>query len=660
MALDSLFETLRTNYHSREDNIVDEIYKPCFKEATMYYRGTGYFRSTVLDLYRTDVREFCIRNPTNKMSILTSTEVMPADAEDILTGYSLRDLERSLEMLLFDEHTKTAAEFMCALIASGHLDIHVIKGPLYHDKVGFFSDNEHNVVAFTGSGNETLHGVSENKNFERYVVSWNEHISYPDYGKIWHSDLVQAIDEGVYFDSRVYRFDELSDYFLARHNINKEIGDIKFQDSIKLNYFNYDLLSPAGPQNHQIKAFNGWKRNKQRALLEHATGTYKTATGLLCADYFLKNQNTVVISTPLKMVSENWAKLIRKCFSPIVRVIECWSDHGKWSEEALSHIMKDEKTILVFVNKSLWGETGRDLVKILKGNYLLIADEAHNWEAIDASQFIEENQPISRLALSARLSEPNKEHDLDHVLQFFSYGLHQYTDSLPLPKAIEMGFLREYEYKIMPIVPDDKWIGAKPTSKNARIIWREFSETKKDISPDIAIRALNSKSRVLVYTGPKVDDASMTMKSMQKIWNSEQNLPMTIKKITGQESPTQRYNIINDFTLGLTQSLVAIKVLDEGVDLPVSDAAIMCKSNASYRQWIQRRGRILRKKVVSDNSQALVVDLVLDMQSLGEDLRQRIRELYTYEVKRTLEFADSSLTGPGDILDQLKLWGWIT
>ena len=297
------------------------------------------------------------------------------------------------------------------------------------------------------------------------------------------------------------------------------------------------------------------------------------------------------------------------------------------------------------------------LVKILKEKYLLIADEAHNWEAIDASQFIEENQPISRLALTARLSEPNKEHDLDHVLQFFSYGLHQYTDSLPLPKAIEMGFLRKYEYKIMPIVPDDKWIGAKPTTKNARIIWREFSETKKDISPDIAIRALDSKSRVLVYTGPKVDDASKTMKSMQKIWNSEQNLPMTIKKITGQESPTQRYNIINDFTLGLTQSLVAIKVLDEGVDLPVSDAAVMCKSNASYRQWIQRRGRILRKKVVSDNSKALVVDLVLDMQSLGEDLRQRIRELYTYEVKRTLEFANSSLTGPEDILDQLKLWG---
>ena len=72
---------------------------------------------------------------------------------------------------------------------------------------------------------------------------------------------------------------------------------------------------------------------------------------------------------------------------------------------------------------------------------------------------------------------------------------------------------------------------------------------------------------------------------------------MTIKKITGQESPTQRYNIINDFTLGLTQSLVAIKVLDEGVDLPVSDAAVMCKSNASYRQWIQRRGRILREKL---------------------------------------------------------------
>ena len=134
MSLEDVFHSLKTNYISREDDILNEVYIPCFQNSSRYYRGTAYFRTSVLELYRESVLDF-FRGDGAKISILTSTEVMPSDAEDIILGYKLRDLELSLESLLADEETNVAAKFVCALIASKKLDIHVVKGPLYHDKV---------------------------------------------------------------------------------------------------------------------------------------------------------------------------------------------------------------------------------------------------------------------------------------------------------------------------------------------------------------------------------------------------------------------------------------------------------------------------------------------------------------------------------------------
>ena len=193
---------------------------------------------------------------------------------------------------------------MCALIASGYLDIHVIKGPLYYDKVGFFSDDEHNVVVYCSETNSSR--CIRQQKFRTLCCKLERTYFLSGLWKIWHSDLIQAIDKGVYFDSKVYRFDELSDYFLDKHNINKEIDETKFQDSIKLNYFDYDLLSPAGPQDHQITAFYGWKKTNNVLCWNMLQGLTKLQP-LLCRLFF-ENQNTVVISTPLKMVSEKLGK----------------------------------------------------------------------------------------------------------------------------------------------------------------------------------------------------------------------------------------------------------------------------------------------------------------------------------------------------------------
>ena len=83
----------------------------------------------------------------------------------------------------------------------------------------------------------------------------------------------------------------------------------------------------------------------------------------MCADYFLSRHDFVVISTPLKMVSENWYNLIKKCFDNRINLVKCWSDNSNWIEEALSLINSNQKAIFVFVNDSLWGEKGIDLMK---------------------------------------------------------------------------------------------------------------------------------------------------------------------------------------------------------------------------------------------------------------------------------------------------------
>ena len=646
--LDEIFINLKTDYHSNSDSIVEDLYKPCLEHSSIYYRGAAYFRSAVFQLFKREILNFCLRG--GKIAILTSTDVESNDAENILQGYHLRAFESNLEEMMQDKKTVDRARFVSTLIASGHLDVYIVKGGFYHDKKGFFEDENDNIVAFAGSGNETIPGLSTN--YESYIVSWSKKDSFNDYGKKWSDELRLAIDEKEYQDAEVLRFDQLSDYFIEKYDIVESLEKYKFPTPHQFNYFKYEMLSENGPQKHQFDAFNGWKANDYHGLFEHATGTYKTATGLICADHFLGSDNTVIISTPLKMISENWFQLIKKCFPSKIKVVRCWSDNEDWMEEAGIHINNHQKVILVFVNDSLWSEKGTNLLKPLNNQYMLIADEAHNWEDKRSREFMKFNFPTSKLALTAKLSEPGYEAEVDDVYQFFAK---EYTDFLSLEHAIEKRFLRKYEYHLEVIkLPYDT-----SNTVNTSSIWKLFSQKKRDLTPEMAIETLSTNQRVLVYTGPTIKIAEETYQSIQNQWNLKTNSAGLFRKITGEESPIQRKNIISDFTLGNTRSLVAIKVLDEGVDLPVSDAAIMCLSNEKFRQWTQRRGRILRKKNINDKTIARIIDFALDISDFDKKVQNDLKNKYSSEVKRIIAFSSSSIHGPSTSIKTLEQLGWL-
>ena len=110
----------------------------------------------------------------------------------------------------------------------------------------------------------------------------------------------------------------------------------------------------------------------------------------------------------------------------------------------------------------------------------------------------------------------------------------------------------------------------------------------------------------------------------------------TVKKFTSATG--ERKQILEDFATGKLEVLTSMKCLDEGVDVPRSELAIFCASTGNPRQFIQRRGRILRNH--PDKKRAVIHDLVVvpEISSVSENFNME-RSLLASELKRVRDFA---------------------
>tara|TARA_Y100000588_G_C14257700_1_gene926257 strand:+ start:854 stop:2665 length:1812 start_codon:yes stop_codon:yes gene_type:complete len=602
------------------------------------------------------------------MHLLTSTDIEPEDFDAAIEGYGLREFQLTIDEMLAIEDTSQPTRLLCALVAAGKLEIHVAKTPkgagLYHDKLGFFEDEEGNTVAFQGSGNETFRGVSKFGNVERYSVCWDwEKKTWDSFGQYWKKDLQNAIDKHEYAgEVEVLKLTEIDPSIIKKHDISLDLENYSQSTDDDNGLFDYTKLHEAGPQKHQLDAIDMWVENGHRAAFEHATGTYKTATGLLAAEYSLQTGvKAVVISTPRKIISENWLKLITKCFHYNIKIVPCWSDYHGWQEKARAAINSGRNTILIFVNDSLWKPEGRSVCRALKNNWTIIADEAHNWEDDRANLFMDMFSPTHRLALSAQIADPNNPTSTDRLLDFFVRGDKGIkTDQLTLDEAIKRQFLRNYDYELKLIKISPKSTNSPP-SRIANGIWRRFQKEKKTYAPlDSVNLLLEGKNRVLTYTGPNISDATSMLDSIQSTWAKKTPIPTSFRKVTSKENPSIRTKIIEEFNYGRTTGLVAIKVLDEGVDLPIADAAVMTTSSQDQRQWIQRRGRILRKREISDSTNAKIVDYILDISDFPDRVRDYLLQKGRQDLERISEFASSALPGSSEEVGRILIkGGWL-
>ena len=639
-----LKDTLKESYRT-PDNIVEDFYIPLLSNAKKYDRAVGFFSSSVL----IELSKGLINLVKNggKMRLITSPKLREQDIQAMKDGYDKREIIDKAIMREWKEPKNYIEEerlnFLSHMIEDGYLDIKIaFKKPfgLYHEKIGILTDADGNAVAFSGSLNESEQAISLNFESIDAFTSWadesrtNKKIEY--FEETWNN-LTTSLE--VIDFPKVAR-GKLQSY--KKEHYNEHIDDEETKDlsgeteSIVSNKptvisKNIPMLPPLterfkGLHTYQTDAIQKWKNKGYRGIFDMATGTGKTYTGLGALVDLYNHCNSdlaVVICCPFIHLVEQWVEdLVKFNIEPIVgygsSIQKNWRD--KLSKAVQYHNYKIKgKEFFCFIttNATFYSEFVQNELKKMNHNSLLMVDEAHYFGA----EFIRKNLPQNfeyRLALSATIDRHGDEEGTKVLYEYFGEKCIEYT----LEMAIEAGMLTKYYYYpiIINLTPEELSLYKELTKKIAKFI---VGSDKKHI-PEAAklyllkrakliagaenklsalketIKPYKDKKHLLVYCGATTLDSQNTdsdsLKQIQVVCKMLGNdLNMKVAKFTAEEDMKQRQNIKNLFSKGdMLQVLVAIKCLDEGFNIPEIRTAFILASTTNPKEYIQRRGRVLR------------------------------------------------------------------
>lgn len=639
-----LKDTLKESYRT-PDNIVEDFYIPLLSNAKKYDRAVGFFSSSVL----IELSKGLINLVKNggKMRLITSPKLREQDIQAMKDGYDKREIIDKAIMREWKEPKNYIEEerlnFLSHMIEDGYLDIKIaFKKPfgLYHEKIGILTDADGNAVAFSGSLNESEQAISLNFESIDAFTSWadesrtNKKIEY--FEETWNN-LTTSLE--VIDFPKVAR-GKLQSY--KKEHYNEHIDDEETKDlsgeteSIVSNKptvisKNIPMLPPLterfkGLHTYQTDAIQEWKNKGYRGIFDMATGTGKTYTGLGALVDLYNHCNSdlaVVICCPFIHLVEQWVEdLVKFNIEPIVgygsSIQKNWRD--KLSKAVQYHNYKIKgKEFFCFIttNATFYSEFVQNELKKMNHNSLLMVDEAHYFGA----EFIRKNLPQNfeyRLALSATIDRHGDEEGTKVLYEYFGEKCIEYT----LEMAIEAGMLTKYYYYpiIINLTPEELSLYKELTKKIAKFI---VGSDKKHI-PEAArlyllkrakliagaenklsalkeaIKPYKDKKHLLVYCGATTLDSQNTdsdsLKQIQVVCKMLGNdLNMKVAKFTAEEDMKQRQNIKNLFSKGdMLQVLVAIKCLDEGFNIPEIRTAFILASTTNPKEYIQRRGRVLR------------------------------------------------------------------
>lgn len=478
----------------------------------------------------------------------------------------------------------------------------------------------------------------------------------------------------------------------------KKVGDalktMKLSASLKepddVVYNEPSFPYPSGPRAYQKQAFENWLSNKQKGLFAMATGTGKTLTALNCLleVYKRKGYYKALILVPTLTLVEQWEKECRKFhFSKIYKVssrnsnwrndierLHMTEKYGK--SESVSYVIIT--TYASFVKQG----TFEQLTAFSKNQLLLIADEAHNMGSKRILDLMEGIKYVRRIGLSAT---PERQFDDEgnlRVKRFFGVERDRYTFEFTMREAIDKGFLCRYYYyphlvrlqdlemrKYMEIsvklarlfnADRERFTGAdecltRLLLKRKQIIHK--AENKIEVFKRILEKRYQEKGNLqytLVYVPEgnqqddedaddlmREDDAHPDAESSHLIDLYTQIVrnvspTTTVKEFTANSK--DREQVLADFAAGRLEVLTSMKCLDEGVDVPRSEWAIFCASTGNPRQFIQRRGRILRQH--DEKHCAVIHDLVVAPEVTHDSTCFKMeRNLLGNELRRVRDFA---------------------
>ena len=400
---------------------------------------------------------------------------------------------------------------------------------------------------------------------------------------------------------------------------------------------------PSGPREYQQQAFENWKNNGQKGLFAMATGTGKTITSLNCLleIYKRKGYYKAIILVPTITLVNQWEQECHK-FN-FMNVIKVYSKNPLWKEDVESihfneeYRLKNERETSYVIISTYASYTREKVFNTLNGfskkQLLLIADECHNMASGSMLKRLAYIPYLRRIGLSAT---PDRQYDDEgnrNLRKFFGAENH-YTYEYSMEEAIRKGVLCKYLYyphivrltteeleayvelseRIAKYFNDDTCSFAKMDEglkmlllARKRIVHKAANKLKA--FEDIIKKRYQEKGNLkysLIYVpeGNEPNYLEVEDDTLNQDEDSEHLIDLytksilklddkiTVRKfVSGQKD---REEILEEFASGKLQVLTSMKCLDEGVDVPRSELAIFCSSTGNPRQFIQRRGRVLR------------------------------------------------------------------
>lgn len=657
-------QNLPPSLDTSHDELAKQFYIPILKSSVRYERAVGYFTSDWLRVNAEGLADFVTRG--GKARWIISPILSPEDAKALEEGYeAAREnvLNKSLMRTLQDLQSQLSEETrstLAWLIADGALDFRIalpcskLSGD-FHVKFGIFYDEVGNIVAFDGSQNETARGF---QNYESIKIFWN-----------WDPAL------SVYVESDVHRFARLwndRDINVRTHTVPEAVH----QQLLRLRTLprpyelptafsssrarDFPAIDFTNLWSHQKNAIQAWEDASRCGILTMATGSGKTRTGVVAISR-IPDLNIAVIAVPSRELVNQWTRAVSSLglSTPPLEIMGATYD---WLEQAyrLLELAKlnriGQPIILIGTYRSLTSDKFLGLISrvgLPTRGALLLADEVHNAGASTYKRVLNSGFDL-RLGMTATLERALDPEGTAILLNYFNGIVFEFG----IDQAIKAGVLCSYRYYPHFAVLNDAEL--RQHEELTRRITQLRGQDDPDGDPDppqtgrlsdldhlyflraAILKKCEEKNKIFstLLNKERISKALIYCADLEQVNECEgvlrdRGIPWL--RFSSLESADSRQRALDLLTHGHVHALISINCLDEGVDIPNVREAVIVASSGNPRQFVQRRGRILRN--YPGKKEAILYDILAIPPALPDYYRTPMLDM---ELRRATLIARSA------------------
>jgi len=624
-----------------------KYFQDCLSVSSQYRRAAGYFSSSMFVAADSAMSGFINNGGTIK--IVCSPRLMPEDIEAINDGIQSRlvvskSIEREIFGALDDISQTSAIRLLGLLVSRGQLEFRIaVKKDgthgIFHSKVGIFEDASGLRSAFCGSTNETWSGWADYGNSESFVamstLGGEESLKYVNdldryFDELWHGNIGNL---------EVRPLPDTPMEILLKesrgHNLEELIEDLKKVRSRKLHKNNEQASGSIGPKKlmqHQVDVLKSWEKANYLGIIDHVTGAGKTISAISAIRDWISDGKPALIIVPSTLLQKQWASEIRREIG--IEPLFAGGSLGKRSDWLLSlaDATRNDVSFGSRITVSVLGSAVTDdfVKRIQIGSHLLVVgDEVHTLGQAQASDLVSKIEKCgARLGLSATYERFGDIEGTKRIELAFGQPL---KPSFTIRDAIESGRLVPYNYHVEScnLDHDESERFSELTKQIQQLMARESSSDFSHFSTYLQMlifkrakiikqaKAKISLAREVLMTNFKDGDRWLVycddINQIEQVESTIQDQGITILKyfdaMAGDKKETLEYFSEKGGVL------LAIKCLDEGIDIPSATHALILASSQNPREYIQRRGRVLRSSPNTGKYKAEIFDVV----TLNED-----------------------------------------